>query len=87
MYNTTFLGFLTEADKELRDFVESIEIHYTNHKRDALLKAGRAVIMNDDFRTIQVRDLDKDGTMIICRDQEVLCGNFEIRQNMPFTNS
>ncbi|KAF9965837.1 Centromere/kinetochore protein zw10 [Mortierella alpina] len=54
------MGFLTEADKELRDFVESIEIHYTNHKRDTLLKAGRAVIMNDDFRTIQVKDLDKD---------------------------
>ncbi|KAF9945249.1 Centromere/kinetochore protein zw10 [Mortierella alpina] len=57
------MGFLTEADKELRDFVESIEIHYTNHKRDTLLKAGRAVIMNDDFRTLQVKDLDKDDVL------------------------
>ncbi|KAG0212393.1 Centromere/kinetochore protein zw10 [Mortierella sp. GBA30] len=54
------MGFLTHADRELREFVESIEIHYTNHKRDALLKAGRAVIVNDDFRTIQVKELDKE---------------------------
>ncbi|KAG0251028.1 Centromere/kinetochore protein zw10 [Mortierella polycephala] len=54
------MGFLTDADRELRDFVENIEIHYTNNKRDTLLKIGRAVIMNEDFKTIQVKDLDKD---------------------------
>ncbi|KAG0065259.1 Centromere/kinetochore protein zw10 [Linnemannia elongata] len=54
------LGFLTEADRELREFVENIDIHYTNNKRDTLLKQGRAVIMSEDFKTIQVKDLDKD---------------------------
>ncbi|KAF9184217.1 Centromere/kinetochore protein zw10 [Haplosporangium sp. Z 11] len=54
------MGFLTDADRELRDFVENIEIHYTNNKRDTLLKIGRAVIMNEDFKTVQVKDLDKD---------------------------
>ncbi|KAG0379268.1 Centromere/kinetochore protein zw10 [Mortierella sp. AD032] len=53
-------GFLTEADRELREFVENIDIHYTNSKRDALLQLGRAVIMSEDFKTIQVKDLDKD---------------------------
>lgn len=57
----TLLGFLTEADRELRDFVENIDIHYTNNKRDTLLKQGRAIIMSEDFKTIQVKDLDKDG--------------------------
>ncbi|KAG0306340.1 Centromere/kinetochore protein zw10 [Dissophora globulifera] len=54
------MGFLTEADRELREFVEHIDVHYTNRKRDTLLKIGRAVIMSEDFKTIQVRDLDKD---------------------------
>ncbi|KAF9134647.1 Centromere/kinetochore protein zw10 [Mortierella sp. GBA39] len=54
------LGFLTEADRELREFVENIDVHYTNNKRDTLLKQGRAVIMSEDFKTIQVKDLDKD---------------------------
>ncbi|KAF9437148.1 Centromere/kinetochore protein zw10 [Entomortierella beljakovae] len=53
------MGFLTEADRELRDFVETIDIHYTNCKRDTLLKKGRYIIMNEDFKTIQVRELDE----------------------------
>ncbi|KAG0345170.1 Centromere/kinetochore protein zw10 [Podila humilis] len=53
-------GFLNEADRELRDFVENIDIHYTNRKRDRLLKHGRAIIMNDDFNAIPVKDLDRD---------------------------
>ncbi|KAI1302433.1 Centromere/kinetochore protein zw10 [Mortierella claussenii] len=53
------MGFLTEADRELREFVEHVDVHYTNHKRDALLKIGRAVIMSDDFKTLQVMELDK----------------------------
>ncbi|KAG0366214.1 Centromere/kinetochore protein zw10 [Gamsiella multidivaricata] len=55
------MGFLTEADRELRDFVEHIDIHYTNLKRDTLLKIGRAVIMSDDFKSIPVRDLGREG--------------------------
>ncbi|KAF9086758.1 Centromere/kinetochore protein zw10 [Mortierella sp. AD031] len=54
------MGFLTEADRELRAFVENIDVHYTNNKRDTLLKLGRAVIMSEDFKTIQVKNLDKD---------------------------
>ncbi|KAF9908592.1 Centromere/kinetochore protein zw10 [Linnemannia zychae] len=54
------MGFLTEADRELREFVENIDIHYTNNRRDTLLKLGRALIMSEDFKTIQVKDLDKD---------------------------
>lgn len=54
-------GFLTEADRELRDFVENIDVHYTNRKRDTLLKQGRAIIMSDDFKVIPVKDLDQDG--------------------------
>ncbi|KAF8931082.1 Centromere/kinetochore protein zw10 [Haplosporangium gracile] len=54
------LGFLTEADRDLQMFVENIDVHYTNNKRDTLLKQGRAVIMSEDFKTIQVKDLDKD---------------------------
>ncbi|KAG0333746.1 Centromere/kinetochore protein zw10 [Podila horticola] len=54
------MGFLTEADRELRDFVENIDVHYTNRKRDTLLKQGRAVIMSDDFKVIPVLDLDRD---------------------------
>ena len=45
----------------MRAFVENIDIHYTNNKRDALLKLGRAVILSEDFKTIQVKELDKDG--------------------------
>lgn len=56
-------GFLTEADRELRDFVENIDVHYTNRKRDTLLKQGRAVIMSDDFKVIPVLDLDRDGRL------------------------
>jgi hypothetical protein len=55
------LGFLDETDRELREFVENIDIHYTNNRRDAMLKLGRALIMSEDFKTIQVKDLDKDG--------------------------
>ncbi|KAF9296965.1 Centromere/kinetochore protein zw10 [Mortierella antarctica] len=54
------MGFLTEADRELRDFVENIDVHYTNRKRDTLLKQGRAIIMSDDFKVIPVKDLDQD---------------------------
>ncbi|KAF9918072.1 Centromere/kinetochore protein zw10 [Lobosporangium transversale] len=53
------MGYLTADDRVLRDFVEHIDVHYTNHKRDALLKIGRAVIMSDDFKTIHVRELDR----------------------------
>ncbi|KAF9347060.1 Centromere/kinetochore protein zw10 [Mortierella sp. AD094] len=62
------IGFLTEADRDLRDFVETIDVHYTNRKRDTLLKTGRSVIMNDDFKTIQVRDLDKQDELEIDKD-------------------
>ncbi|KAG0279470.1 Centromere/kinetochore protein zw10 [Linnemannia exigua] len=54
------MGFLTEADRKLREFVENIDVHYTNNKRDTLLQLGRAVITSEDFKTIQVKDLDKD---------------------------
>ncbi|KAI9238689.1 MAG: Centromere/kinetochore Zw10-domain-containing protein [Podila humilis] len=54
------MGFLTEADRELRDFVENIDVHYTNRQRDTLLKQGRAIIMNDDFQVIPVKELDRD---------------------------
>ncbi|KAF8938445.1 Centromere/kinetochore protein zw10 [Dissophora ornata] len=54
------MGFLTEADRDLRDLVEHIDIHYTNRKRDTLLKIGRAVIMSEDFKTIRVKDLDNE---------------------------
>ncbi|KAF9107846.1 Centromere/kinetochore protein zw10 [Mortierella sp. AM989] len=62
------MGFLTEADRELRDFVETIDVHYTNRKRDTLLRIGRSVIMNDDFKTIQVQDLDKQDELEINDD-------------------
>ncbi|KAF9920529.1 Centromere/kinetochore protein zw10 [Linnemannia zychae] len=54
------MGFLTEAERELREFVENIDIHYANNKRDTLLKLGRAVIMSEDFTIIQVKELDKN---------------------------
>ncbi|KAF9125270.1 actin organization and endocytosis protein [Mortierella sp. 14UC] len=57
------MGFLAETDRELREFVENIDIHYTNNKRDALLKLGRAVIMSEDFKTIPVKDLDNDDAL------------------------
>ncbi|KAF9585511.1 Centromere/kinetochore protein zw10 [Lunasporangiospora selenospora] len=53
------LGFLTEADQELSEFVHTIDVHYTNRKRDTLLKKGRAMIMNDDFKVIAVKDIDQ----------------------------
>ncbi|KAF9205500.1 Centromere/kinetochore protein zw10 [Haplosporangium sp. Z 27] len=62
------MGFLTEADRELRDFVETIDVHYTNRKRDTLLKIGRSVIMNDDFKVILVRDLDKQDKLEMDQD-------------------
>ncbi|KAG0018050.1 Centromere/kinetochore protein zw10 [Entomortierella chlamydospora] len=62
------IGFLTETDRVLRDFVETIDVHYTNRKRDTLLKTGRYVIMNDDFKTIQVRDLDRQDELEIEED-------------------
>ncbi|KAF9427337.1 hypothetical protein BGZ94_005084 [Podila epigama] len=49
-----------EADRSLRDFVESIDVHYTNRKRDTLLKQGRAIIMSDDFTAVSVKDLDEN---------------------------
>ncbi|KAG0233219.1 Centromere/kinetochore protein zw10 [Mortierella sp. GBA43] len=53
------MGFLSEGDRQLQDFVDHIDVHYTNRLRDTLLKVGRAVMMNDDFKTIQVQDLDR----------------------------
>ncbi|KAK3817203.1 MAG: Centromere/kinetochore Zw10-domain-containing protein [Benniella sp.] len=54
------MGFLSENDRQLQDFVENIDVHYTNRLRDTLLKVGRAVMMSEDFKTIQVRDLDRE---------------------------
>ncbi|KAF9399657.1 Centromere/kinetochore protein zw10 [Mortierella sp. AD011] len=62
------IGFLAETDRNLRDFVETIDVHYTNRKRDTLLKTGRYIIMNDDFKTIQVRDLDRQDELEIEED-------------------
>jgi len=45
----------------IRDFVEHIDIYYTDKKRDALMKLGRAVIMSEDFGEILVKDLDENG--------------------------
>ncbi|KAG0052997.1 Centromere/kinetochore protein zw10 [Gryganskiella cystojenkinii] len=52
------MGFLTEADRDLREFVEHIDIHYTDRKRDSLLKLGRAIIMSEEFKEVPVKDLD-----------------------------
>ncbi|KAF9986114.1 Centromere/kinetochore protein zw10 [Modicella reniformis] len=54
------MGFLSSDDRQLQDFVEHIDIHYTNRTRDSLLKIGRAVMMSEDFKTIHVRDVDKN---------------------------
>ncbi|GJJ70611.1 protein transport protein DSL1/ZW10 [Entomortierella parvispora] len=54
------LGFLSETDREIRDFVEHIDIYYADKKRDALMKLGRAVIMSDDFGGVHVKDLDEN---------------------------
>ncbi|KAF9159168.1 Centromere/kinetochore protein zw10 [Actinomortierella ambigua] len=53
------MGFLTDHDRELATFVQAIDIHFTNKKRDMLLNQGRAVMMKDDFATVSVQELDK----------------------------
>ncbi|KAG0231878.1 Centromere/kinetochore protein zw10 [Actinomortierella wolfii] len=53
------MGFLMDHDRQLSVFVNDIDIHFTNKKRDLLLSQGRAVMMKDDFATVSVKELDK----------------------------
>lgn len=59
--NLISLGLVPSGERDLKKFVENVDIHYSEKKRRDLLVMAREVLMRDDHNTVEVTDTTERG--------------------------